>query len=75
MINLAHKIELDPTVAQAKCADCGAEHDRDVNAAKNLKMLAESSSVTACGAAVSPSRKTRQAVMKQEPNRLELAQC
>jgi putative transposase len=37
-----------------QCQDCGVEHDRDHNAAKNLKMLAESTSVTACGENVSP---------------------
>jgi putative transposase len=37
-----------------QCQDCGTEHDRDHNAAKNLKMLAESTSVTACGENVSP---------------------
>lgn len=30
------------------CAACGAEHDRDENAAKNLQALAEAHSVTAC---------------------------
>lgn len=30
------------------CDACGAEHDRDLNAAKNLKALAEAHSVTAC---------------------------
>lgn len=30
------------------CDSCGAEHDRDENAAKNLKSLAEAHSATAC---------------------------
>ncbi len=30
------------------CAACGADHDRDVNAAKNLKNLAAAHAVTAC---------------------------
>ena len=35
-------------VRQWICEGCGTEHDRDVNAAKNLKHLAEAHSVTAC---------------------------
>lgn len=58
-----HKLESLPlSVRQWKCPECGANHDRDVNAAINLKQVAESSagdcqriqsmavcSVTACG--------------------------
>jgi putative transposase len=32
-----------------KCANCGSEHDRDKNAAINLRNLAVSSTVSACG--------------------------
>lgn len=60
-----HKLESLPlSVRQWKCPECGANHDRDVNAAMNLKQVAESSagdcqriqsmavcSVTACGEA------------------------
>ena len=45
-----HKMEQMPlSVRQWKCLCCGAEHDRDVNAAINLRNLAVSSTVTACG--------------------------
>jgi putative transposase len=58
-----HKFDVLPlSVREWACTDCGAVHDRDVNAAINLKKVAESSvggcqpfqrqadcSVTACG--------------------------
>ena len=40
---------LDLGIRQWRCASCGAMHDRDVNAAVNLKNMAVSSTVTACG--------------------------
>jgi len=55
--------EMPVSVRQWTCPQCGAEHDRDVNAAINLKQHAVSSTVSACGelGAVRPS-------MKQEVN-------
>jgi len=45
-----HKLgELLLAVRQWTCPACGARHDRDVNAAINLKNMAVSSTVSACG--------------------------
>lgn len=41
--------EMPLKVRHWKCPCCGAEHDRDVNAAINLKNMAVSSTVTVCG--------------------------
>jgi putative transposase len=51
--------------------NCGATHDRDVNAAKNL--LAAGRAVAACGAGVRPQRSSPggQSAMKQEVSRRE----
>ena len=78
-----HKLDdLPLSVRRWTCPDCGAVHDRDVNAAINLKKVAESSaggcqpfqrqadcSATACGEAGSGlgrKLKTKPASMKQE---------
>lgn len=45
-----HKLDALPlAVRQWRCPACGVVHDRDVNAAINLKNMAVSSTVSACG--------------------------
>lgn len=65
-----HKLEALPlSTREWTCPVCNACHDRDVNAAINLKVLAVSSTVSACGEEGSGSRRksrTKPASMKQE---------
>jgi putative transposase len=54
-----------------ECSSCGLQIDRDLNAAINLKNLAPSSGVLACGENVSPSSELAHLLAistKQEPN-------
>ena len=54
-----------------ECGECKAQHDRDLNAAINLRNLAVSSTVTACGeesSGISWIRNVKLASSKQEPN-------
>jgi putative transposase len=61
--------KLPLSIRQWTCPECGVVHDRDVNAAINLKNMAVSSTVSACGEEGSgPARKrqAKPASVKQE---------
>ena len=61
--------ELPLSVRRWSCSICGVEHDRDLNAAINLKNYTASSTVSACGgegAGLGGDAKAKPAPMKQE---------
>ncbi len=59
-----------------RCGGCGLVLGRDVNAARNLLLLAASGadSVNACGAAVRPGLTAGRAALKQEPGTADAGQ-
>lgn len=66
--NCGHTVEKLPlNIRQWECPSCGSQHDRDLNASKNLE--AAGLAVLACGASVRPEKsKSRKATAKkQEP--------
>lgn len=66
------EVPLKLAVRRWLCHECGVEHDRDLNAAINLRIMAESYSVTACGeesAGHGHKTVTKLTSTKQESNR------
>ncbi|MBP0030869.1 RNA-guided endonuclease TnpB family protein [Roseofilum sp. Guam] len=66
--NCGHIVEKMPlNIRQWKCPECGSDHDRDINASKNI--LAAGLAVSVCGASVRPdqSKSVKATAKKQKP--------
>jgi putative transposase len=65
--NCGHVVERLPlSVREWDCPECGAHHDRDVNAAQNI--LAVGHTVTVCGASVRPDRHKSKGQLRKTSN-------
>ena len=67
--NCGHIVDKLPlNIREWKCPKCGTNHDRDINASKNI--LAAGLAVSVCGATIRPeeSKSRKAGAVKQKPN-------